>query len=212
MLDPYDEHFGILFIMKNITKICFKCGEEKPLGEFYRHSKMADGYLNKCKDCTKRDASERLHIMYNDKDWVERERERGREKYKRLGYRDVSRLNKAKQSISDPKYRAKRRKHEHKRKLLLPFSNAKRDLKLRGIDLGEKQAHHWNYNLPKSIIPLTKEAHYLIHRFIKVNVDDRFCYSLDGECLDTEEKTLQYYKSVFLRCNYLVENLEIINY
>lgn len=40
------------------SKVCFKCGKKKALTEYYKHSMMGDGYLGKCKECTKKDARE----------------------------------------------------------------------------------------------------------------------------------------------------------
>lgn len=37
------------------TKTCFRCDAKLPLSEFYRHPATKDGYLGKCKRCTRAD-------------------------------------------------------------------------------------------------------------------------------------------------------------
>lgn len=55
-------------------KTCFKCGESKVRTEFYKHPKMKDGLLGKCKVCTKKDSTQ------NRKDNVELRREYDRQR------------------------------------------------------------------------------------------------------------------------------------
>lgn len=48
-------------------KTCFKCGVEQPRHEFYKHPKMGDGLLGKCKSCTRADVRQhRRDPRYRD--------------------------------------------------------------------------------------------------------------------------------------------------
>lgn len=61
-------------------KKCFKCGEVKDLTSFYRHPGMADGRVNKCKDCNK------LDVRKNRKSKIEYYRKYDIERGNRQGY------------------------------------------------------------------------------------------------------------------------------
>lgn len=58
------------------SKQCFKCKTVKPLTEFYKHTGMADGHLNKCKPCTKQDVGK--HRLENLERVRAYDRERGK--------------------------------------------------------------------------------------------------------------------------------------
>jgi len=66
------------------TKKCFKCQKELPLSEFYKHKMMADGHVNKCKTCNKKDVAE--HRLKNIDKIREYDRNRGNRQTKE--YRD----------------------------------------------------------------------------------------------------------------------------
>lgn len=52
-----------------MRKTCFKCGASKARSEFYKHPKMADGLLGKCKSCT-RSASRAIDRSSTDTAWI----------------------------------------------------------------------------------------------------------------------------------------------
>ena len=68
-------------------KKCFKCGEIKELDMFYTHREMADGHINKCIECTKKDV-----LAYRGGN-IDKIRIKDRERAKLPRRRHFSRLN-----------------------------------------------------------------------------------------------------------------------
>lgn len=170
------------------TKVCFKCGRELPLSEFYKHPQMCDGHLNKCKECTKKDIHKNYEKKSSDESWMEKERIRSREKYRRLGY--VTYPNTTRIDFGSP-------------------SSISRMLKVRGYDIKGKEAHHWNYNFPRSIFLLSRKAHRRIHVAVTMSRIDKYCYTKDGVKLETAEQAKSVYEEI-LNQSGLKEKIQLI--
>lgn len=147
-------------------KVCFKCLVEKPLSEYYKHSKMRDGFLNKCKDCTKSDSTKNRndnleYYRQYDKDRANNpDRVAAREDYSRSEAGRVSRRKaKSKWEESNPK----------KRGVHIKTGNAIRDgllFKQPCEVCGDKSvvAHHCDYDKPLDIMWLCPEHHSEWHK------------------------------------------------
>ena len=145
------------------SKVCFKCHRELPLTEFYRHPQMGDGHLNKCKDCTKKDVHENYERRIESPAFVEKERARGREKYKRL-------------------YAGLKRVCPH-----CSGKNTKHNLNKLGIITTGFEVHHWNYNYSMDIFLLTPRQHKKVHAFLKFNEETQ-CFKYGDKILLTKDE------------------------
>ena len=133
--------------MTTTEKTCFKCHKTLPLEAFYKHKQMGDGHLNKCKECTKRDAF--VH------------RENNLEKIRAY---DRSRGNRQDYSYTK-EYRAA---NEEKYKAHQVVLNAVRTGKLRKapcITCGNEkvEAHHPDYSSPLDVVWLCSSCHSRAH-------------------------------------------------
>lgn len=156
------------------TKVCFKCQLDKPISEYYAHKQMTDGHINKCKCCTKLDVKKRSDELSSTPEWVESERERGREKYHRLGYK--SKVCPDAQKRYEAKYPEKK-----KAKIAKHYIKAS----TKGNHL-----HHWSYNKEhyKDVIELSPQQHAKAHRFIVYDQERMMYRRFDNNLLlDTRE-------------------------
>jgi len=161
-------------------KICFKCNQEKELSEFYKHKQMADGHLNKCKACTKADTAKTQEKINADPELYEKEKARHREKYHRLGYKD----------LHQPDY-------ENKKKIIETYVNKFPEKKLAKnasskmtAPFEKAEKHHWSYNENhyKDVIWLSTKDHNKAHRFITYDQEQMMYRRIDtNELLNTKE-------------------------
>jgi len=129
---------------------------------------MADGHLNKCKSCAKKDAINHYNTKMQNEVFVEKERLRSKEKKKRLG-------------------------HNHKIDLPKPndisiYKNIRRKFNVeKGYEI-----HHWNYFLLEDVFILKIREHKKAHKFIKREKGEYLFKDEFGNLLDTKQKHYEY--------------------
>jgi hypothetical protein len=135
-------------VMDRLEKECFKCHLVLPLGDFYKHSQMKDGRVNKCKACNKKDVTE------NRKDKIEY-------------YRAYDRHRGNRKSVED--MREYRNNYPAKYKAVTMVNNAIRDKRLFKEPCeacGNKEhihAHHDDYAKPLNVRWLCPPCHFDWH-------------------------------------------------
>lgn len=170
------------------TKICFKCNTEKPLTQYYKHNGMADGHLNKCMSCTKSDSKKRFNEKIKDPEFLKSERDRGRERYHRLGYKDKTKPDAETKKATIERYREK---YPEKRAAHAATS------KMKPLAKGN-ELHHWSYNEEhfRDVIEISVIDHNVLHRHIIYDQERRMYRTLDGVLLDTKESHLEYLRKL----------------
>lgn len=151
------------------TKVCTKCGIEKPISEFTKMTRAKDGLQYHCKQCKRN-----YHVPWYDKltsdddamsNRLRRQAEH-RERNKDL-YREYDAVSYAKRS---QRVKAK---------------NASRHMRKPGLHI-----HHWNYadEYHLDIFYLTQKEHGYIHRFLTY-LPNKMVYmeKSTGIVLDTRE-------------------------
>lgn len=151
------------------TKVCTSCFVKKDLeANFYKHPQMADGYLNKCKECVKtrvkghRDANVEYFRKYDKRRYLEQPH---RKEAARQSYEDWKTKNPEGHTIVTREWR---KRNPEKYKAQTALNNAVRDGKIKKQPCqicGEKaHAHHEDYSKPYEVTWLCAIHHAELHR------------------------------------------------
>lgn len=147
-------------------KKCIKCSMIKELECFYRHSRMADGHLNKCKDCTIIDTVNNYYKNieyyreYDKKRQLDPKRIKNKKIYSKKFY--ILHPEKVKEYHEKWKGLNKEKRIAHN----LIWAHVKdRPNKCELCDKNVKKiyAHHYDYSKPLDVIWLCSACHADVH-------------------------------------------------
>ena len=167
-----------------MEKRCGECGKTFPVSEFYKHAKMADGFLGKCKGCVR--SRVRNHREANLERIREYDRNRFHEDPERRAY---SLKMSSDRRVANPEaHNAYRRAwvkanpesataSQHKRRASAPekyaartaLGNAVRDGLVRKMPCEKcgnpkSDGHHEDYSKPLDVVWLCRKHHLEYHR------------------------------------------------
>lgn len=137
------------------SKTCFKCKAVKPLDQFYKHSRMADGHVNKCKECNK------LDVRQNRAKNIDYYRE-----FDRVRAKNPERV-KAASEINKAWRDADKRRAKCHRAVSFAIKSGKL-IRKNCVRCGDAKsvAHHEDYDKPLDVIWLCQPCHKQRHKEI----------------------------------------------
>lgn len=131
-------------------KKCFKCLTKKPLAQFYPHKQMADGHLNKCKLCAKKDVRRRYYDPSSREQIVAYEQERAKLPARRAKVADYQRTRRA-------RHPGKNRARQKINNLIRSGTLEKLPCQICGET--KVEAHHTDYRKPLEVQWLCRTHH-----------------------------------------------------
>lgn len=150
------------------SKQCITCFRVLPITEYYKHKQMADGHLNKCKECQK--ANSKAARTQNIERYREYDRDRANKPERVAARREYKQTPEGRAAHA----RAMKAYHERyplKKAAHIMTRNAVRDGKLIKPEAYEScgnqhkiEAHHDDYTKPLSVRWLCENCHKEWHR------------------------------------------------
>jgi ribosomal protein S27AE len=141
-----------------MQKACFKCKTVKPLLEFYKHSQMADGYLNKCKKCAKAD--------------VHKHRSENLEKVRQYDRNRANRSERIKAGVELTRiWRAQDQRRQKAHGMVYRAIKSGKLIRKPCCKCGEQKslAHHEDYDKPLDVMWLCQPCHKQRHKEINAS-------------------------------------------